>query len=190
VPPSAPGLCRLLLQEWPLALALLSGLLALKITVISALGPLFGLSRAESIRTGFILSQVRSRQRGGLGSRQARLQPGAAGNVPHRRSLPPCMCHPPCPPPPRMQGGEFAFVLLALANQLNVLPAELNRLLIIVVVLSMALTPMLTEVGKRFATRLATPGGDGEGWALGGPAGVSLWAGALVALKHILAAFA
>jgi Kef-type K+ transport system membrane component KefB len=144
VPPSAPGLCRLLLQEWPLALALLSGLLALKITVISALGPLFGLSRAESIRTGFILSQ----------------------------------------------GGEFAFVLLALANQLNVLPAELNRLLIIVVVLSMALTPMLTEVGKRFATRLATPGGDGEGWALGGPAGVSLWAGALVALKHILAAFA
>lgn len=37
----------------------------------------------------------------------------------------------------RMQGGEFAFVLLALANQLNVLPADLNRLLIIVVVLSM-----------------------------------------------------
>lgn len=35
------------------------------------------------------------------------------------------------------QGGEFAFVLLALANQLNVLPADLNRLLIIVVVLSM-----------------------------------------------------
>ncbi len=53
-------------------------------------------------------------------------------------------------------------MLLALANQLNVLPAELNRLLIIVVVLSMALTPLLTEVGKTFASKLATPGGEGE----------------------------
>lgn len=104
----------LLVQEWPLALALLSGLLALKISVISALGPMFGLTRAESVRTGFILSQ----------------------------------------------GGEFAFVLLALANQLNVLPAELNRLLIIVVVLSMALTPLLTEVGKTFAAKLTAPGGE------------------------------
>lgn len=42
---------------------------------------------------------------------------------------------------PRLQGGEFAFVLLALANQLNVLPADLNRLLIIVVVLSMVSCP-------------------------------------------------
>lgn len=104
----------LLVQQWPLVLALLFGLLGLKITIISALGPFFGLTRAESVRTGFILSQ----------------------------------------------GGEFAFVLLALANQLNVLPAELNRLLIIVVVLSMALTPLLTEVGKTFASKLATPGGE------------------------------
>jgi len=53
--------CSLLLQQWPLALTLLAGLLFLKICVITALGPLFGLSRAESVRTGFILSQV-SRQ--------------------------------------------------------------------------------------------------------------------------------
>lgn len=46
------------------------------------------------------------------------------------------------------QGGEFAFVLLALANELGVLPSELNRLLIVVVVLSMALTPTLADVGK------------------------------------------
>ena len=49
------------------------------------------------------------------------------------------------------QGGEFAFVLLSLAKQLNVLPEELNRLLIIVVVLSMALTPSLAELGKTMA---------------------------------------
>ncbi len=47
------------------------------------------------------------------------------------------------------QGGEFAFVLLSLAKELKVLPDELNRLLIIVVVLSMALTPLLAEVGEK-----------------------------------------
>ena len=47
------------------------------------------------------------------------------------------------------QGGEFAFVLLSLANELKVLPTDLNRLLIIVVVLSMALTPFLAEAGIR-----------------------------------------
>ncbi|CAI5479757.1 unnamed protein product [Closterium sp. Yama58-4] len=49
------------------------------------------------------------------------------------------------------QGGEFAFVVFALANQLGVLPLELNRLLIIVVVLSMALTPFLDTLGRRAA---------------------------------------
>lgn len=60
LPSLHPAPRRLLVQEWPLALALLSGLLALKISVISALGPMFGLTRAESVRTGFILSQVRT----------------------------------------------------------------------------------------------------------------------------------
>jgi Kef-type K+ transport system membrane component KefB len=46
------------------------------------------------------------------------------------------------------QGGEFAFVLLSLAKELKVLPDELNRLLIIVVVLSMALTPLLADLGQ------------------------------------------
>uniref|UniRef100_A0A2P2LF12 Glutathione-regulated potassium-efflux system protein kefB n=1 Tax=Rhizophora mucronata TaxID=61149 RepID=A0A2P2LF12_RHIMU len=49
------------------------------------------------------------------------------------------------------QGGEFAFVVFSLANRLGVLPLELNKLLIIVVVLSMALTPLLNEVGRRTA---------------------------------------
>ena len=63
------------------------------------------------------------------------------------------------------QGGEFAFVLLSLAKELKVLPDELNRLLIIVVVLSMALTPFLTELGKTVADASAAknPQGHGQG---------------------------
>ena len=51
------------------------------------------------------------------------------------------------------QGGEFAFVLLSLAAELKVLPEELNKLLIIVVVISMALTPGLASVGRYLADR-------------------------------------
>lgn len=96
----------LLIREWPTVLSLLAGLLALKATLITAIGPTVGLSKSDSIKTGFILSQ----------------------------------------------GGEFAFVLLALAAQLKVLPEELNKLLIIVVVLSMAATPLLAEAGRFVAT--------------------------------------
>uniref|UniRef100_A0A7N0T0N9 RCK N-terminal domain-containing protein n=1 Tax=Kalanchoe fedtschenkoi TaxID=63787 RepID=A0A7N0T0N9_KALFE len=49
------------------------------------------------------------------------------------------------------QGGEFGFVVFSLANRLGVLPLELNKLLIIVVVLSMALTPLLNDIGRRVA---------------------------------------
>lgn len=52
------------------------------------------------------------------------------------------------------QGGEFAFVLLSLARDLKVLPEELNKLLIIVVVISMALTPGLSSLGKYLADRV------------------------------------
>eukprot|EP00889_Picochlorum_renovo_P000417 jgi/Picre1/27447/NNA_000414.t1 len=92
----------LLIREWPTVLSLFAGLIALKATLITAAGPSVGLSRSDSVKTGFILSQ----------------------------------------------GGEFAFVLLALASQLKVLPEELNKLLIIVVVLSMAVTPLLSEAGS------------------------------------------
>ena len=104
----------LLIREWPTVFGLLAGLLALKATLITAIGPSVGLSRADSLRTGFIMSQ----------------------------------------------GGEFAFVLLALAAQLKVLPEELNKLLIIVVVLSMAATPALSEAGRYFAQQFGTPSGD------------------------------
>ncbi|GJP75060.1 hypothetical protein CLOP_g5559 [Closterium sp. NIES-67] len=96
---------NLLASEWPNILALLTGLITIKAAIITALGPRVGLTLAESVRTGLLLSQ----------------------------------------------GGEFAFVVFALANQLGVLPLELNRLLIIVVVLSMALTPFLDALGRRAA---------------------------------------
>jgi Kef-type K+ transport system membrane component KefB len=46
------------------------------------------------------------------------------------------------------QGGEFAFVLLSLACQLKLLPNDLNQILIITVVCSMALTPALAQLGQ------------------------------------------
>ena len=105
----------LLIRQWPTVLSLFAGLLALKATLITAIGPTVGLSKSDSIKTGFILSQ----------------------------------------------GGEFAFVLLALAAQLKVLPEELNKLLIIVVVLSMAATPVLAEAG-RFVGKLVENNDNGS----------------------------
>lgn len=83
------------------------------------------------------------------------------------------------------QGGEFAFVVLSLSQRLGVLPDELNRLLIGVVVLSMALTPALSNLGDFASEKLievATQKGmasavkglelrqpeEGEGKGLGG----------------------
>ncbi|KAL1812119.1 hypothetical protein ACET3Z_022184 [Daucus carota] len=53
------------------------------------------------------------------------------------------------------QGGEFGFVVFSLANRLGVLPLELNKLLIIVVVFSMALTPLLNDVGRKASEFIA-----------------------------------
>lgn len=52
------------------------------------------------------------------------------------------------------QGGEFAFVVFSLAQSLSILPDELNRLLIIVVVLSMGLTPAVADLGGKAAAFL------------------------------------
>jgi len=63
------------------------------------------------------------------------------------------------------QGGEFAFVMLALAKDLGVLPYELNKLLIIVVILSMALTPALAEFAKvagDFVEKIESKGEAGQ----------------------------
>lgn len=52
------------------------------------------------------------------------------------------------------QGGEFAFVLFALANKLGFLPDDVNSFLITTVVATMALTPVLYEAGKFIAPRI------------------------------------
>jgi monovalent cation:H+ antiporter-2, CPA2 family len=52
------------------------------------------------------------------------------------------------------QGGEFAFVIFGLACQVGVLPAQLSQLLLLVVALSMGLTPTLAGLGSKIASRL------------------------------------
>ena len=81
-------------------MALLGGLITFKAVIITALGPFFGLSKPDSIRTGLLLSG----------------------------------------------GGEFAFVVLTLADKLEVLPDVLAKLLVGVVVISMAITPYLGKL--------------------------------------------
>ena len=55
------------------------------------------------------------------------------------------------------QGGEFAFVLFGLAVSYGIFPQELSNTLVLVVSLSMALTPLLTVAHDRFlAPRLRT----------------------------------
>ena len=92
-------------QQWPTVLALLGGLLVFKAGIITALGPFFGLSKSDSIRTGLLLSG----------------------------------------------GGEFAFVVLTLADKLKVLPDILAKLLVGVVVISMAITPYLGMLADKVA---------------------------------------
>jgi monovalent cation:H+ antiporter-2, CPA2 family len=53
------------------------------------------------------------------------------------------------------QGGEFAFVLFALAGREELLSPVLQQELILVVVLSMMLTPALALIGDRLAPRIA-----------------------------------
>eukprot|EP00466_Bigelowiella_natans_P010065 jgi/Bigna1/80097/fgenesh1_pg.67_\ len=104
----------MIVQEWPVIMVMLTGLFSIKTFLTALSGRLAGLSPAEAIRTGFLLSQ----------------------------------------------GGEFAFVVLSLAQQLGVdgddgvLPEQLNRVLVIVVILSLFATPSLSEFGALAANKL------------------------------------
>jgi glutathione-regulated potassium-efflux system ancillary protein KefC/glutathione-regulated potassium-efflux system protein KefB len=55
------------------------------------------------------------------------------------------------------QGGEFAFVLLGIGSTLGVVRMQIADLLIAVVALSMAATPLLFLLGERVMARLAKP---------------------------------
>ena len=50
-------------------------------------------------------------------------------------------------------GGEFAFVLIAIAANAGVFPAEISRTLVAVVALTMAATPLLILAAHRFTAR-------------------------------------
>ena len=55
------------------------------------------------------------------------------------------------------QGGEFAFVLFGMTSTLGVLEPEIGNLLVAVVALSMAATPLLFLVGDRITRRIPKP---------------------------------
>ena len=52
-------------------------------------------------------------------------------------------------------GGEFAFVVLALAEKLDVMPPELGGLLTAIVLITMAITPLLGELADTASASLA-----------------------------------
>ena len=56
------------------------------------------------------------------------------------------------------QGGEFGFVLFTLAHQAGVLSGVTTELAVLVVGLSMAITPLLLSLSRRVARRLERPG--------------------------------
>ncbi len=49
------------------------------------------------------------------------------------------------------QGGEFAFILFRLADELNVLPSEIAQVLMMVTTVTMAFTPLLSGLGDWIA---------------------------------------
>ncbi|MCD6035307.1 MAG: kefC [Rickettsiales bacterium] len=60
------------------------------------------------------------------------------------------------------QGGEFAFILFNLANQQALLSDSIAQTLLLVVTLTMALTPLLALIGLRFAERFEISDTDPE----------------------------
>ena len=54
-------------------------------------------------------------------------------------------------------GGEFAFVVFKLAEDLEVLPVEVAKVLTAIVIISMALTPLLAEAAEAAGSLLETP---------------------------------
>jgi CPA2 family monovalent cation:H+ antiporter-2 len=65
------------------------------------------------------------------------------------------------------QGGEFGFVLFALARQAAVLPDDIAALAVLVVGLSMAVTPLLLAGSRRAAHRLERSSGAHDALARG-----------------------
>eukprot|EP00578_Thalassiosira_sp_NH16_P003639 CAMPEP_0181136308 /NCGR_PEP_ID=MMETSP1071-20121207/33111_1 /TAXON_ID=35127 /ORGANISM="Thalassiosira sp., Strain NH16" /LENGTH=681 /DNA_ID=CAMNT_0023223003 /DNA_START=356 /DNA_END=2401 /DNA_ORIENTATION=+ len=71
-------------------------------------------------------------------------------------------------------GGEFAFVVLALAEKLEVLPKDLGGLLTAIVLITMAVTPLLGQVAFAVSEALASYSTSSEVAARGESEGESL----------------
>ena len=56
------------------------------------------------------------------------------------------------------QGGEFGFVLLGASGALGLIPMDIVQILLAVIALSMAVTPVLTQFGAKLANRLRSSG--------------------------------
>lgn len=54
-------------------------------------------------------------------------------------------------------GGEFAFVVLALAERLDVLPKDLGSLLTAIILITMGLTPLLGQLARKITEELEEP---------------------------------
>ena len=52
------------------------------------------------------------------------------------------------------QGGEFAFVLFSLASGYGLMASDLTQILLVIVTVSMALTPLAAEAGQRLSARM------------------------------------
>lgn len=55
------------------------------------------------------------------------------------------------------QGGEFAFIVIALAQRLAVVPEETAQFMLLVASLSMAATPLVASLGRRIGEGMASP---------------------------------
>jgi len=52
------------------------------------------------------------------------------------------------------QGGEFAFILFRLASEKNIVDDKISQILLLVITITMALTPLLAYIGKLIAEKL------------------------------------
>src|SRR6056297_3494820 len=55
------------------------------------------------------------------------------------------------------QAGEFGFVLISFSGQQNVLPREMTEILLLIVAMTMLITPLLFMIHDRLSTRMEDP---------------------------------
>ncbi len=58
------------------------------------------------------------------------------------------------------QGGEFAFILFSLAGENGIINHEFSQILLVVVTMSMAFTPLVAQLGKKLAMMLERKSGS------------------------------